>query len=88
MKNFMPDIIFVPLAKGTTKEDIINHMACHADERIFLVYLRCKYSYEKEWEYIIDACCIEGSNDILWLHDWWEGQDDVEYLGITQISYN
>ena len=88
IENLMPDIKFVHFAKGVTEEDIINHMNCHTDEGIFLVYLRCKYSYEKEWEYIVDACCIEGFDNILWMHDWWEGQEEVEYLGITQLSYN
>lgn len=88
MQKSMPYIKFMPLSKGTTNEEIVEYMDCHTEEGIFLIYLRCKYKCDKEWEYIIDACCLEGSNDILWLHDWWEGQEDVEYLGITQILYN
>ena len=80
----LPDIKFVPFQAGTTRKDLIEYMATHWEEDIFLVHLRCRYKHEKQWEYITDACCLCGDG-ILWLHDWFEGQQYVEYLGITQM---
>lgn len=81
----LPDIKFVPFQSGTTEKDLIEYMATHWEEHIFLVHLRCRYKHEKQWEYITDACSLCGFDDILWLHDWFEGQEYVEYLGITQM---
>lgn len=82
----LPDIRFVPFESGATEKDLIEYMSANYEESTFLVYLRCRYEHEKLWEYIIDACCLCNSNDILWMNDWFEGQQHVEYLGITQIN--
>ena len=81
----LPDIKFIPL-QGMTVDDLVNYMQEHTDEHVFLVHLRCRYEYGKEWEYITDACCLKNFEDVLWMNDWWEGQEYVEYLGITQIN--
>lgn len=84
IKMILPDIKFVSLKPDATEKDLIEYMAAHYEEHVFLVHLRCRYEHEKQWEYITDACCLCGSDDILWLSDWHEGQQRVEYLGITQ----
>lgn len=83
--KFLPDIKFVPFQDGTTEKDLVEYMATHCEENIFLVHLRCRYEHEERWEYITDACCLYNFDDILWLNDWYEGQQHVEYLGITQM---
>ena len=81
----LPNIKFVPF-NGKTLDDLVNYMQEHTNEHVFLVYLRCRYEHEDKWEYITDACCLCNYDDILWMSDWHEGQEYVEYLGITQIS--
>ena len=51
----------------------------------FLVCLRQKYYYEKEWEYLIDYCTRFEGDGIAWNNDWYEGQQQVEYLGICVV---
>ena len=82
----LPDMKFMPLKYDTTEKDLIEYMATHYEENVFLVHLRCKYENEKEWRYITDACSLCNFDDILWLHDWYEGQQHIEYLGITQMK--
>lgn len=85
MKNIvLPDIKFVSFKFSATEKDLIRYMNTRY-EGIFLVYLRCRYKHEKQWEYITDACCLYNGDDILWMSDWHEGQEYVEYLGITQM---
>lgn len=85
---FLPEIKFVPLPPGMSQYDLANYMENQTNEmnQEFLVYLRCKYEGESQWEYLIEACCPCGFRDVLWLSDWWEGQQHVELLGITQIT--
>lgn len=82
----LPDIKFVPLQSGTTEKDLVEHLMTHYDESVFLVQLRCRYEHENTWEYITDACSLVNFDEILWLHDWYEGQQHVEYLRITQMK--
>ena len=81
----LPNIKFIPF-KGATVNELVNYMQEHTDEHVFLVHLRWQYEYEKEWEYITDACSLCNFDDILWMTDWHEGQQYVEYLGITQMN--
>ena len=51
---------------------------------VYLVHLRYKYSFEKEWTdsnqlYIFDEYAPIGY--YVWENDWHEGQEDVEVLG-------
>ena len=81
----LPEISFVPL-QSNTLEGLISQMQKNIFDTPFLVHLRCRYENENEWEYITDACCLENFEDVTWFSDWWEGQEHVEYLGITQIK--
>lgn len=51
----------------------------------FLVCLRAKYRSEKEWEYMVEFCTRYEWDGIMWNMDWYEGQQDVEYLGICVV---
>ena len=80
-----PHIEFIPLKEGLTNEELYDCLdGCDSD---VLVYLRCKYDYETEWEYLVEGATwsIDG---IIWLNDWYEGQQQVEYLAITVAKEN
>ena len=81
----MPKINFDPFLNNS--EDALFERICkNPGASCFLVYLRCKYSHQTEWEYLIECCELCGQRDIMWFNDWWEGQQDVEYLGIAVID--
>ena len=82
-KNILlPDIKFIPLPEGLKECDLFEYLNRNDTS---LVYLRCKYKTDTEWEYIIDACLVGSIGEIIWFSDWWEGQEEVEYLAATQI---
>ena len=39
-----------------------------------------------EWEYLIECCGLYGADDVIWFNDWYEGHQDVEYLGVAVID--
>ena len=82
----LPNIKFTSFKQGATQEDLVEYMQSRTNEFVFLVFLRCRYKYEDKWTYITDACSLCGFDDILWMTDWHEGQEYVEYLGITQMN--
>lgn len=78
-----PNIRFVPL-EGNTEDDLITELKKHACENLtWLVWLRYKHHFEKKWTYAVEACCIDINYSIIWFNDWWEGQEDVEYLAVS-----
>lgn len=81
-----PTISFKPL-ENRDEKSVIEYMNIHPEVSNFMVYLRCKYEHQIEWEYLIEACAPDWNDEILWLIDWHEGQQDVEYLAITQIDF-
>lgn len=84
----IPSIEFVRLKKGMTDKKL-NHYMENADDYSFLVYLRYKYDFEKEWTYATEcASWWSDGNTVNWLDDWYEGQQNVEYLAITKIGKN
>lgn len=85
-----PAIRFIPLKKGIT-EDELNDYIAESDDSSFLVYLRCRYNtdiFKQEWQYSIEAASwgCESDERVCWLDDWWEGQQDVEYLAISKLG--
>lgn len=81
----MPKIGFEPLL-DTSEECLLKKIAENSSASCFLVYLRCKYMHEYDWEYLVECCGIHDGNCIEWFNDWWEGQQCVEYLGIAVID--
>lgn len=60
----------------------------HSDANGYLVLLRQKYDCDAEWEYRIEFCRQDYSNlTVCWDMDWWEGQQQVEYLAVCVIPY-
>ena len=79
-------IEFVRLKKGITEEELDKYMAENDDDS-FLVYLRYKYDFEEEWTYSTECAAWNGCEDtISWLNDWYEGQQNVEYLAISKLE--
>ena len=82
----IPSIEFVRLKKGITEEELYDYMA-ENDDGGFLVYLRYKYDFEKEWDYSIECASYDCCRDaVCWLNDWYEGQQNVEFLAISKLG--
>lgn len=86
----VPVIRFVPLKKGIT-EDELNDYMCKNNDSNFLIYLRYRYNtdvFKEDWQYSVEAasCGCECDGRVCWLNDWWEGQQDVEYLAISKLG--
>ena len=84
----IPSIEFVRLKKGITEEELYNYMVEEDDDYCnYLVYLRYKYDFEKEWDYSVQCVSIDCCEECLnWLDDWYEGQQNVEYLAISKLG--
>lgn len=54
----------------------------------WIIYLRYKYANEKEWTYSLESAGPDssGAYGISWFNDWWEGQEDVEYIAMTEMT--
>ena len=86
MSMEFPVLRFEALAERT--EDALKRYIWdkkHSMANGFLVCLRMKYAFEKEWGYLIEFCRPYDGDGIMWDMDWWEGQQDVEYLGICEV---
>lgn len=81
----MPKINFEPLLNNS-EDALLERIHNNSCASCFLVYLRCKYSHQTEWEYLIECCSLYNRDDIMWFNDWYEGQQDIEYLGIAVID--
>lgn len=53
-----------------------------------LVYLRQRYKYEEDWEYLNEILSVDMDfpGYYIWENDWNEGQENVEILGCVPIS--
>lgn len=51
----------------------------------YIVYIRLKHDFEEEYRYT-NELYIPEYFDYVWLHDWWEGEDDVTILGFTAVA--
>ena len=81
----MPKINFEPLLNHS-EDSLLKKVWDNPLARCFLVYLRYKYAYQTEWEYLIECCCDTYPDGLLWFNDWYEGHQDVEYLGVAVID--
>lgn len=82
----IPSIEFVRLKKGMTDSELNDYIA-ENDDYSFLVYLRYKYDFEKEWTYSTECAAWNACEDaVCWLNDWYEGQQNVEYLAISKLG--
>ena len=82
----IPSIEFVRLKKGMTDSELNDYIA-ENDDYSFLVYLRYKYDFEEEWTYSTECAEWNACEDcVSWLNDWYEGQQNVEYLAISKLE--
>lgn len=82
----IPSIEFVRLKKGMTDSELNDYIA-ENDDYSFLVYLRYKYDFEEEWTYSTECAAWNACEDcVSWLNDWYEGQQNVEYLAISKLG--
>lgn len=53
----------------------------------YLVRLRYKHYSEKEWTYTNEYLEFNaGYMEWCWLNDWYEGQQDIEFLGFIAVD--
>ena len=82
----IPSIEFIRLKKGITEEELNDYMEENKDGSFF-VYLRYKYDFEEEWTYSIECASYDYCRfTVCWLNDWYEGQQNVEYLAISKLG--
>lgn len=82
-ENNKPIFELIELAYPTLDE-LVAVMQEHP-QAAFIVTLRCKYKNESKWEYLSESCALCNFDDVIWLNDWHEGQEDVEYLYIAIV---
>lgn len=54
----------------------------------WLVKIKCKYLWENMYHIFIEYVYLNEDNNIEFLNDWWEGQDDfesIDYIAIDNI---
>lgn len=52
-----------------------------------VIQLRYKRAQDKEWTYSNEFLQYNGNRDeFVWLNDWWEGEECVEYLGVLELD--
>ena len=81
----MPKINF-KLLLNHSEDALLERIYWNSNVSCFLVYLRCKYSHQTEWEYLIECCGLYGADEVIWFNNWYEGRQDVEYLGVAVID--
>ena len=55
-------------------------------DKNYSIIMRTKYSSTDEWYCSNELCTIEGQEGILWLNDWYEGQEYVDFIAFAEIS--
>ena len=61
----------------------------YADDLLVLIRYKYDWESEDEWQYSKELYlfeCYKGHCRHAWLHDWDEGQQDVEILGIMKVD--
>ena len=59
----------------------------HKIECMETLIITIKYKYDWEKEYRITNEILQSANcEYCWLSDWWEGEEDIELLGIIALS--
>ena len=55
----------------------------------WLVKIKCKYKHDTMYHVFIEYVYLDENNNITFLNDWWEGQDDfesIDYVAIDDIN--
>lgn len=70
--------------------DILYHDYLRTLHTDWLVLIKCKYKWDKTYDTFIEYVYIDEDNNVCWLNDWYEGQNDylkIEYCAIDEITY-
>ena len=77
---------------STKKEDLNKEIDQFEEQRgfygdYFIILLRYKYSWEKDWTEDAEIIYHDGMSDgLCWLMDWNEGHQDIEYIGLIDVN--
>lgn len=57
----------------------------------FLVWMRKRYECDPVWEYsrellLFEGVSLDGKPQYAWLNDWYEGQEEVEFLAVADLD--
>ena len=52
-----------------------------------VAHFRMKYSHETEWSYEYEPFIYHYGDDCDFCMDWWEGEQDIELLGVYSLDY-
>lgn len=55
----------------------------------WLVKIKCKYKHDTMYHVFIEYVYLNDDNNIEFLNDWWEGQEDfesIDYVAIDDIN--
>lgn len=77
----------IPKMNQDAAEQYISTRMSEYYDGAWIIYLRYKYDFENKWTYSFESAspdCI-GGYGLCWLNDWWEGQQDVEYIAMTEM---
>lgn len=62
-------------------------LTLHTD---WIVKIKCKYNFDSSYHTFIEYAYIDEDNNVCWLNDWYEGQDDyekIEYCALDELVY-
>lgn len=54
----------------------------------WIVKIKCKYSWDNTYSVFVEYVYLDENNNVTFLNDWWEGQDDferIDYIAIDDI---
>ena len=69
--------------------DILYHDYLRSLHTDWLVKIKCKYKHDTMYHVFIEYVYLDENNNITFLNDWWEGQDDfesIDYVAIDDIN--
>ena len=55
----------------------------------WLVKIKCKYNHDTYYKVYIEYAYVDDNNNVVFLNDWWEGQEDfesIDYIAIDDIK--
>lgn len=76
--------VFYTLLPENTNEDII--MEYLNPNKNYSVIMRTRYSSTDKWYYSNELCTTKIMEGILWLNDWDEGQQYVDFIAFAEIN--
>ena len=68
-----------------TLAEFYNKLSNRDTVYTYLVFLKYKYNYEEVYTKGYEIYYFDGY-DYCWLNDWFEGQQDVEVIGVIRLD--